>query len=229
VIIFQAILINTAVVATKYIYIFVVKNPSSLHDSFWCLFTNVWFLMIGSVFQFTNQFLPSKDGLSVSICVGHLDLTVKTSVKINYIARFFMMCSLLLYIFAAARMHYFKKKNYVHTISVTVSNQEAKFQQKLGNVFNLSFANVLTVGCTFLMLLPTIAIPYFFNQIDPKQLNQSPNYQLYQFSYHGLILLCFFSITLRFYLANKGMRTAVSREICEKMGAIHDTLYKCFT
>jgi hypothetical protein len=228
VIIFQAILINTAVVATKYIYIFVVKNPSNLHDGFWCLFTNLWFLMIGSVFQFTNQFLPSRDGLSVNICVGHADLSIKAPVKVNYMARFGMVGSLLLYILAAARIQYFKKKNYTHTISLTVSNQEAKFQQKLGNIFNVSFANVMTVGCTFLVLLPCVVIPYYFNQIDPEKLNQSPNYQLYQLSYHGLTLLAAFSLTLRFYLTNRDMRTAVAREICEKIGAIRETFSKCF-
>jgi hypothetical protein len=174
--------------------------------------------MIASVSQFTSQFLSNADGLNVHICIGYVYLTAKKpSIQLIFLAQVYVAGFVLFFIFSAVRIRNFKKKNYVLSISLTTSNQEARFHQKLKNVFNLSFSNMMTVGYTFIMLLPSFIIPFYFNKKEPEQLNHWPYYQLYQFSYHGLVLLTFFSITLRFYLTNRDMRTALSREICDRL------------
>ena len=45
-IVVQAILFLDAIVIFKYISIFWLKNPLSLKDDFWCLFINIWVVLI---------------------------------------------------------------------------------------------------------------------------------------------------------------------------------------
>jgi hypothetical protein len=218
--------IYTAVTVTKYVYIFVVKNPSYQHDNFWCFFVNLWFLVVGSLVQFTYQFLPGRDQLNIYVCSGHLNLSANdSSVKVNYFSRFYLICAIAWYIFAAVRIRRFKKKNYVQSISLNMSQQEHTLAQKLGTIFKMSLANFAIIGFALVLIAVSIAVPAYLSNLDPRLINQAPNYQLFHFSDHGLILVSMFSFTLFFYVKNGTMRKTVLREIRDNLETLKEGIH----
>ncbi len=65
----------------------------------------------------------------------------------------------------------------------------------------------------FSTMLLTIGLPVYLSQLEPASFNQTPYYQLYQFSEHGLLLVIFvFNLSI-FYFKNPAMRINIFREL----------------
>jgi hypothetical protein len=48
------------IVFCKYIFIFWMKNPGSVHDDFWSLFISIWTLGFSIIFSLIKIFQPRK-------------------------------------------------------------------------------------------------------------------------------------------------------------------------
>ena len=59
-----------AILITKYLLIFWLKNPCAVNDDFWSVFLNFLIIGAGILSDFVRNFLPGKQTFSYYICAG---------------------------------------------------------------------------------------------------------------------------------------------------------------
>ena len=59
-----------AIMISRFIFIFVLKNPSAFQDDFWSLFGNIWALSFCWIGQIVSEAMLGCDNTNVNICSG---------------------------------------------------------------------------------------------------------------------------------------------------------------
>ena len=54
----QITLLSTAIVVTKYLFIFHLKNPLAIEEGFWCRFISSWIFLVSNLIQIVFLILP---------------------------------------------------------------------------------------------------------------------------------------------------------------------------
>jgi hypothetical protein len=210
----QSVQIQTSIAVVKYLYIFNLKNPSSLHDGFWCIFINIAMIFINLISQFAYQFLPGRNPLNIHICAGYLDRALLSkSVKINYPTYCNSLLCFTIYIFVATRVFFHRQKNSVQQIQPIGQNRSFSLPPVLNQILNTSFANFVTVAIALVFTISAAVFPIVLNVSDPNKLNFSPYYQIYNAAIHGQTFFGMAAGASIYYLRKKTMRLTVFREI----------------
>ena len=63
-------LLYDAIILTKYILIFWLKNPGAVNDDFWCRFINMWVYLFSILYDGTRLILPGRLNATYHICSG---------------------------------------------------------------------------------------------------------------------------------------------------------------
>jgi hypothetical protein len=63
-------LFSDAIIVTKYVSIFLLKNPFGFQDEFWSFFVNIWIVSFSFIAQFVLDFLPGSRGIGFHLCSG---------------------------------------------------------------------------------------------------------------------------------------------------------------
>ena len=66
------LLLLDAILVTKYVLIFWLKNPGAVNDEFWCAFINIWVAVASVVYDTARFLLPGKQTFSYFTCAGKL-------------------------------------------------------------------------------------------------------------------------------------------------------------
>ena len=101
----QGLMYIDATMIIRYIFIFLMKNPTALQDDFWNIFINMWAFAWSLLSQFTLYFLPGKHPIHYCICVGQLPLEFDPLVKRNMPILVLGAASVIFYIFVCIRYH----------------------------------------------------------------------------------------------------------------------------
>ena len=72
VIMMQNILFFDAMIISKYVLIFHVKNPAAFQDDFWSRFATIWIVIFSFVTQLVSDMIPSKNTLYFYIWTGKI-------------------------------------------------------------------------------------------------------------------------------------------------------------
>ena len=110
----QAMLFLDGIMLSRFIFIFVLRNPSAFQDDFWSLFGNIWILSFSWIGQIVNEVILGCESLSTNICSGKnifistKCLQVSTNDRFNSIISIF---SILIHIFVLIKIQIFKWKN----------------------------------------------------------------------------------------------------------------------
>ena len=222
VIVFQVIQTIAATILIKYIYIFIVKNPSDVHDEYWCLFMNIWTLFVSLITQFVYQFLPGRNLTTIYVCTGYFDRSLlHLPVKVNQFTQIFMIVLIILVVIAFTKINLYKRKNRVETISPNAVSSWT-YPSNVKQMLNTSLVNLATIAFALILIVPSVTVPLYLSFNDPELLNLSPNYQIYHFSDHGLILISMISRLAIHYVRNQVMRKTIFREIKDDLDRIKD-------
>ena len=62
----QGLLYLNAIILSKYLFIFWLKNPTAFHDDFWSFFYDVWATLLAWTAHGVIAFLPGKQQVSIS-------------------------------------------------------------------------------------------------------------------------------------------------------------------
>ena len=62
------IMFLNAIVVSKYVFIFWLKNPGSVNDDFWFAFVRTWVFGYSVIFNFVRVFVPRKEIIYFYIC-----------------------------------------------------------------------------------------------------------------------------------------------------------------
>ena len=91
----------------KYICIFHLKNPGSLHDDFWCFFLNIWIFFGVLLINFSNLMLPGIYNPTYEMCSCTLQDHSQPK-KFEKTGIVFSLFTLLLFTFVALRINIYK-------------------------------------------------------------------------------------------------------------------------
>ena len=70
------IVIMTGISVVKYIYIFIIKNPSGKNDEFFCFFINAASIMNALLYQVVLHLMPGNNSHPYWYCVGKMPGTI---------------------------------------------------------------------------------------------------------------------------------------------------------
>ena len=66
----QAMLFLDSIMLSRFIFIFVLRNPSAFQDDFWSLFGNIWLLAFSWIGQIVSEIMLGCENLNTNICSG---------------------------------------------------------------------------------------------------------------------------------------------------------------
>ena len=199
----------TSISVVKYLYIFVFKNPSDRHDTFWCFYVNsvVFFLAILS--QFVFYFLPGKNPFFYYHC-SKTTPPEGLKTKFNFIFYLILLVTLVVYVFVLFKIVCYKLK-------IFPSNAAQNVKDSLSNLKALAFA--------FLSFLPLLTCTYFLNQVSFENLKIFPYNYLVPFNLHFCPFLICLDFSLIHFMGNKILRDVIHREVNQ---IVNFYLKKCF-
>ena len=173
-----------AITATRYVFIFWLKNPAAFNDDFWCVFANVWVVLFSFVSQFPRVMAPGRQLVEVDLCSGQ-DPTTNSSLPgfgHSYVA--ILGVVLHVYVYVRIGLYKLKKKNVIGPLSrsrhlknlLLADLEKNSIVSFAGSVlFTLVFAsNVGLVGsspfrsCSDFLLSPKIYFLYYIYLVHPN-------------------------------------------------------------
>ena len=189
-----------AISIVKYLYIFVFKNPSDKHDTFWCYFVNSVIFIHAFLSQLVLYFLPGKHLYLYYIC-SQTCHSKGLKIKTNFPFYIVVVVSLMVYVYVVFKIGYYRVK-------VLPGNVASKAQNVKSNLSNFK-----TLAIVFISISPLATASYFLNSAPTESLRLFPYNYLVQFHLH----ICPFFICLVFvvshFMSNKKLRDVMYREI----------------
>jgi len=199
-----SILLTNAITVVRYLFIFCVKNPTSIQDDFWAEFINMWALLASFLGNLLYFLLPGKNPHRLYICMGsapsdYLDLPSKMNV---FLVGLFIV-SIIIQIFVNVKQKLYND-NQVRSIR---ANDNSQLDLA---TFLFTFFFITTVA-----LFSSISI--ILNMFALQDLMQYPNYLLFYVLH--LIIAPTFNILIICFLfqKDKKMKRYVRNELVEKI------------
>ena len=110
----QFMMFMDAIMISRFMFIFVLRNPSAFQDDFWSLFGNIWILSFCCLGQIVSELMLGCENLNTNICVGKNIyipsecLIVSRSDRFNAIIAFF---TFIVHAFVNIKIQIFKWKD----------------------------------------------------------------------------------------------------------------------
>ena len=157
-----------AIMISRFMFIFVLRNPSAFQDDFWSLFGNIWILSFCCIGQIVSELMLGCENLSTNICVGQNIsipsecLKVSRSDRFNGIIAFFTFS---VHVFVNIKIQIFKWNGPADQHQISKKNQlswrnikESKF---LTNVIVTTANSILL---KFMAISPGIIKKFTFDE-----------------------------------------------------------------
>ena len=200
------LLLFDAMAITKYIIIFVLKNPSKFNNEFWHVFIVIWVKGFSFICQASWHICLSSQPMGFYICSGNNPLNESNPPpKIRGIIEIF---SLVLHIFVYSRIK-------LCNISSVIGPPTHNFFLKLLSLADIEELSLATFVVTIFNILVISMAPInmvLLNKLDPNLLVQYP---YYIFVYYVFLisptLVTFFALLL-YYCTYKPLQTAIKNE-----------------
>ena len=200
---FQILLCFDALQITKFILIFVLKNPSAVQDDFWSIILSIWIVGVSTIQSFITFFVHGRKPLNYYTCADVDMIPVLNEARRTYgeieIASF-----LILIIIQAKIVHY--KSN----VKVVPKDGNARTESKLTSyslpTFTTNFISILLL-CMFSLL--TVKA----NKMSLSDLKVYPNYLFMQtFQLLGANFLGFL-LSVVYYVKHPKMTKALYQNL----------------
>ena len=202
------------ITCSKYMSIFVLKNPTEIISEFWCLFLNLFSLLLAMFSQITLALLPGKRPIYMHICMGtDPRIDDKYPAKIGIVLPLigvFVILSYILLCLKVKLMSYYTP----HTTLKTPKQTGWQLPTLKDVLENNSMASLGTIGFFILILLPTWLIHFVMLKLSPEKLATHPYQIITHFHQHGHRFV-FNLLTALWFLSRSHIRRSVLRELSE--------------
>ena len=201
-----------AITISRFIFIFVLKNPSAFQDDFWCLFGNIWVLSFCWIGQIVSEVMLGCENINVNICSGK---NIKISEECMLILRndifngTIASCSIILHVFVLVKIQIFKlKEPDPHHISPKAKISWQNFRES--NFFsNLIHSTTNSVLYIFMATAPHIMKKLTFDE------NKDYYYDI--FTRLVRIPLTVLLVHANYIYHNKAMFNRIVRAFCDSL------------
>jgi hypothetical protein len=205
----QFVVLMTGISVVRYIYIFVIKNPSGQNDDFICFFTNLACTVNALVYQFVLHFMPGNNSHPYYFCSGTKPDPSKKK-KMNYpITALTIICPII-YFFVLVKIKLYNRKETAKIIPLSLPSQSKPLPSTLGTIFQTSLADLATVAVELVITVPSLILVLYLGTKDIKYLND--HLHLVYFHFHGVPLIMIGMTLLNYLASNKKMRETLARE-----------------
>ena len=203
------LLLYDAIILTKYILVFWLKNPGAVNDDFWCRFINVWVCLASFLYDGTRNILPGKLSTSYHICSGtspasDLEMPKKgrALVEIFTVAIYFSVMTRIL-------IH---KKGELGV----PTRQSAVSRFRIEDLVNVEKSTIATASTNLIILFCFAVYIYLFgllNTLNHQKFNEYPNNFIIMF--HLLVWTPFITFVscILYYIRHDPLRTTIIREL----------------
>jgi hypothetical protein len=198
----------------KYLFIFVLKNPTNLQNEFWCLVINVATLVFSLLSQSVLIAIPGRNPFNFYICTGKFPSHLEHQpTKKNYPFLVVILLSIAWYIFVLMRIKFFEKK---------VSPQ---VNAPTDNSFQETLVNLGTIAIMFAyFLIVTFAYANINNNVSDTAVESHSFVILIHFFHHGTGLVWNSVLIVTFFLKSATMRKIIFKTFCGWVKSTYNTM-----
>lgn len=188
---YQALTFANATMITRYIFLFVAKNPAAVNENFWSVFVSLWTVFQSVIVQAVISFIPTKEPVYFYICAGCRPPDTPYKIVKNIHILVMSGVSLLVHTIVPLRIAVFKGREYVYGQNREgswnrIASSDADLKDILYNMFN------------FGLFMTTFLFYDFVNRIPIDKLHEYPNYLVEFFLRYWWSTLTFFFMALGF-------------------------------
>jgi hypothetical protein len=204
----QIILFYDAILVTRYVFIFWIKNPGGVDDDFWCRFLSMWIVGFSTLLNFVIHCLPLKQPMFYFLCAD-IDPQLGSPMPRRPPALVEIL-SVLLFIFIKLRISIHKKNLQPPEINNVFDKSYVLTMIEKQNIADFTSNMVGLISLTCISLLN-----FKINSMTIIDANQFPNY-LYIFFYQMVcpILVCLAVFIVNYYRCDD-LRETLQRELKE--------------
>ena len=205
------LLLYDAIIITKYILIFWLKNPGAVNDDFWCIFINYWVCIASVLYDATRFILPGKMNFSYYICSGTSPTSeLEIPKRGGTVAENF---TVTLYVVVMIRI-------VIHKRSLTglPTRHSAVSRFRVQDLLNLDKTTIATTSTNLVILFCFAFYIYFYAKLKTMNYLSYNLYPNYLFVYFHLLLwtpLIIFLACSLYYIRHEPLRQTLLREINE--------------
>ena len=109
----QFMMFMDAIMISRFMFIFVLRNPSAFQDDFWSLFGNIWILSFCCIGQIVSELMLGCENLNTNICSGKYIYISSDCLKVTRNDRFngsIALFTLIVHVFVNIKIQIFKWK-----------------------------------------------------------------------------------------------------------------------
>jgi len=197
----QSLLFLDAMAISRYLFIFVLKNPAAFNDRFWIMFLNIWIKLISIIGNTVWSLKADHEVLNYYICTGE-DPTESFQNPLKSYG-FVEIGSILVHLFVCIRIQVYKHNNKKQLLAVTQGGiLKSQFLERVKALSLMTFMqNAIGIAIMVMLLASTMAM----GRIEPHKLENHKNF----IHIHYLVSLSVPSLVYLtlYYIQHKEMRT----------------------
>ncbi len=118
-----------AIIIVKYVFVFHIKNPTTIQDDFWTIFINLWIFIFDLIVLIVYAVWPGRNTSTIILCIGKISVEhLKQDLKRIYVIMLIGYFSAFLHIgfwISSKLLKYYNAKKY---------NEFKTFENKWANV-----------------------------------------------------------------------------------------------
>jgi hypothetical protein len=198
----------TFITLSRYVSIFILKNPLGYYEDFWSRFICLWVTLAATLSQSTVDLLPGKPPINYVVCTGKnpaLDTNKETKVIRNYVMISGCLLVSIVYIFVQIKIKLYELKR--KPVASNVGGQEKK-----------PLTDFLIIVIYIIFITLHVILVLNSQTLVNTKLDVFPNY-----IYLYYIQLCFspnfnIMLTALYFARNRQLRDTLVREILGHWG-----------
>ena len=164
----QFMMFMDAIMISRFMFIFVLRNPSAFQDDFWSLFGNIWILSFCCIGQIVSELMLGCENLNTNICSGKYIYISSDCLKVTRNDRFngsIALFTLIVHVFVNIKIQIFKWKRPAdqHQISQRTKLSWRNFRESkfFSNVIMTTINSILAKS---IAILPAILKKLTFDE-----------------------------------------------------------------
>ena len=213
------VLLLTFLTIIRYLYVFVVKNPAGFNNDIWCLFINLFSVLLSILSQLTFLILPGRQMVYFNICAGiNISITSVESGKRNYVIFCLILISIFCYTFTYVKIKLLERKSSPQTSSVQIKVKNGWTLPPVNFVFEKNtLANLGTILLCLGVIIGIVGVFLGMNIMSPQTLAKYPYFFIFHFFQHGVTLILNSCLVFCFMFKSETMRNFIIKEVSAKI------------
>ena len=204
----QMLLLIDAVVIVRYIFTFVIKNPTAAQDDFWVTFISIWSFLLSIVVQTVYIIMPGKNPTHFYVCLGEVSVSlVSAKTKVHYSFLVVALLTICISVILSSRIKYYELK-------IVKAVNPSTVQPKPSISFDKNRILSVSVLLVIVLIFSFVWIPILWSSsLRITLINQFPYYLLFYYI-HIMSVPTFILASLSLVLyKNNNLRRFMMREM----------------